>query len=172
MSGELKRIGRSIARAEAAYTALSSTADIDVQQAAWEEFLSDWRTSLNQIAAQCKKQGRHQIAEAMNGERMSNGNLDYVWEARNAEEHTPDGTSLKALTKVHHPFTFNGEAFTFNGQPFTFAANEEVLCFRDLSVRRNGIRVSLPAPAYTPADLAREAIEYLRRSHSKLIEAG
>jgi hypothetical protein len=161
------RIERSVRRTETAYSAMVTSKDVVEQQAAWEEFIADWRTALNQIATAAKRAGRNDIAADMHMERETSRVLDYVWEARNAEEHTPDGTSESAVHKVTKPFTFNNDPFTFNGKPFVFTASETVLAFRQL--RRRG--QALEPPEDEPIKVAGVALEFLQRCHARLQEA-
>jgi hypothetical protein len=161
------RIERSVRRAEVAQAAMATSKDVDEQQAAWEEFVADWRTALNQIAAAAKRAGRNDIATNMHIERETSAVLTYVWEARNAEEHTPDGTSESAVHKVTRPITLNGDPITINGAPLVLTGPETVLKFRPLQRRGQ----ALATPQDEPTKVAAFALEFLQRCHARLQEA-
>lgn len=160
---ELDEIAKSIAEAEAAYALLVSTQDIPTQREAWNSFLVKWGISLNWITTLCKRQGI--IPEESKYKKpASNPTLHFVWESWNAYHHAPDRVSAEALQLVPRPFTYQGEPFTFKGEPFTFSVAEEILVFRTIK-QRNG---ELEPPEGAIVDVAKEALDFLHRSHAIL----
>lgn len=158
------RIERSVRRAEAAHSTMTTSKNINDQQSAWEEFVANWRTALNQISTAAKRAGRTDISTEIHNEREASPILDYVWEARNAEEHTPDGTSESAVHKVPKSVTLNGEPITLNGIPIVLTRPEMVLRFRPL--QRRGQK--LAAPQDEPVKVAGIALKFLQHCHQKL----
>ncbi|WP_143530335.1 hypothetical protein [Rhizobium sp. RU36D] len=162
------RIRRSATEAREALARLSLSTDIVEQQRAWEVFLSAWRRSLNQVSAHYRNNSMDKLADEMHHERIFDPLLDYVWEARNTEEHTADGTSAPALRRVQGALHVNGHDLLVNGRHLLIGMNETVLEFRDLQVVRAKRKVTLTAPTLPPKDVANYAMEFLSRSLSSL----
>ncbi|TQX82852.1 MULTISPECIES: hypothetical protein [unclassified Rhizobium] len=158
------RIKRSIARVRRALEKMVSSTEVDNQIESWEEFVSAWRTSINQITARLHRQGRHDEANQLDQFRRDDARLDYVWEARNAEEHTNEGTITFGVKIVERKLILRDGSFLTlrDGTPYTLRpATEEIIQLEAISVRRGGKRIVLPAPQMQIEDLASHALDYV-----------
>lgn len=156
---QLARFERSLKRAQGAVSGLVATADATEQQARWEEFLIWWRTAFNQMSDFCHLSGQEAIAEAAHAKRKADDALNYVWEARNAEEHASAGSGDPHASSVTSQVTYNGEPVTHMGEAVVVTLMQTKLRLRPVNIGKSSKTIS--PPDLTVQELARRALDFL-----------